>query len=263
MAEADSPKTFALSLLQQALNCGLRGKNRQAVQDCITILEDDGKSDLKDLSYRNLKPGKILRDPNRPGFMMRATKRSKIWIYRYSWENRQPEMRLGLYPEMNLQEAREAWQAARNYRLQGINPETAGQDDEADLTVREMCDKYMQLARQRKRSWKEDQRQIEFDILPSWGDRPVTSITPDDAENLLLTAYDRGSPRSAEKLLTLGRCPGPPNLYTRRSNHSLMKLLPLLYSWMENSQEFVFRHSRCLPNLNRHEFLFPRAGRGA
>ena len=59
------------------------------------------------------------------------------------------------------------------------------------------------------------------------------------------------------------RCPGPPNLCVCLPYHSLMKLLPLLYAWMENSQEFVFRHSRCLPNLNRHEFLFPRAGRGA
>ena len=51
-------------------------------------------------------------------------------------------------------------------------------------------------------------------------------------------------------------CPGPPNLYFCLSDHSLLNLLSLLYSWTENSQEFVFRHPRCLPNLNRHEFLF-------
>ena len=74
---------------------------------------------------------------------------------------------------------------------------------------------------------------------------------------------NRFGPEYARKLKKRQGCPGPLNLYARRSNHSLMKLLPLLYSWMENSQEFVFRHSRCLPNLNRHEILFPRAGRGA
>ena len=46
---------------------------------------------------------------------------------------------------------------------------------------------------------------FDFDLIPELGERDVLSITRDDIEDLLEDVIDRGSPRSAEKLLTATR----------------------------------------------------------
>ena len=205
MADSDhTPKQQSLALLRQALNTGIRGKNKDAILDAIETLEDDGRSDIKELAYRRLKSGKVLRDPRRPGFQMRATKSQRIWIYRYSWDGIQREMQLGHYPKMSLHVARERWLELRQRRLQGFNPEQATTLEPNQMTIEQMVNKYIELAQTRKRSWKEDHRQFEYDVLPHWADRVASSITPDDAEELIARAYER-SPRSGEKLLTLMR----------------------------------------------------------
>ena len=56
-----------------------------------------------------------------------------------------------------------------------------------------------------KRSCREDRRMFNYDLVPSLGERDVLSITRDDIEELLEDIIDRGSPRSAEKLLTASR----------------------------------------------------------
>ena len=73
-----TPKEQALALLHQAIETGIRGNNRAAIQSAIETLNHDG--DLCDLNYRKLAAGKILRDPNRPGFIMRANKANKLFI---------------------------------------------------------------------------------------------------------------------------------------------------------------------------------------
>lgn len=57
-----TPREQSLTLLHQALSTG-RGRNREAIQSAIEILEDDGKGGLTDLHYRNVPVGQALRDP--------------------------------------------------------------------------------------------------------------------------------------------------------------------------------------------------------
>jgi len=194
------PKEQALALLNQALETGIRGSNRAAIQDAIDALNYDGE--LRDLNYRKLGAGKTLRDPKRPGFSMRANKSGKIFFYRYAENGKQVELKLGTYPEMSLAEAREIWMAARAEVLAGKKPTLA---TSSAMTVEQMCHRYLELARTRKRSWKEDERQINLDIIPKLGSKQADEITPEDIEHLLLAALNRGSPRSAQKLLALLR----------------------------------------------------------
>lgn len=195
-----SPKEQALTLLHQALNTGIRGNNKAAIQSAIDTLNDDGE--LRDLNYRKLAAGKVLRDPKRPGFIMRANKSSKLFIYRYNLKGYQTELRIGNYDSMSLAEAREIWEKARREVLDGKKPTI---DTRSNLTVKDMCDRYLELAKTRKRSWREDERQINFDIIPNLGNKQADKITPEDIEHLLLAALNRKSPRSAEKLLALLR----------------------------------------------------------
>lgn len=195
-----TPKEQALALLHQAIETGIRGNNKAAIQTAIDTLNHDG--DLCDLNYRKLVPGKILRDPNRPGFIMRANKSNKLFIYRYNLAGNQSELKLGAYTDMSLMEARTIWETARKEVLSGRKPTL---DTSSTLTVKLMCERYIALSRTRKRSWKEDERQINLDIIPNLGSKQADKITPEDIEHLLLAVLNRKSPRSAEKLLALLR----------------------------------------------------------
>jgi integrase len=57
----------------------------------------------------------------------------------------------------------------------------------------------------RNKSWQETERQIARNILPSWGRRPITSITQRDAVALLDGIVDRGAPIAANRVLAAGR----------------------------------------------------------
>ena len=56
MAIQDSPKERALKLLNQALDTGIKGRNRSAVAQAIEVLEDKGR-DLTDMTYQHMKVG--------------------------------------------------------------------------------------------------------------------------------------------------------------------------------------------------------------
>jgi hypothetical protein len=45
--------------------------------------------------------------------------------------------------------------------------------------------------------WRELRRQLEVDVLPLWGDRPIASITRQDVAALLDRIADRGAPVQA------------------------------------------------------------------
>jgi integrase len=50
-------------------------------------------------------------------------------------------------------------------------------------------------------TWRELQRQLEVDVFPKWGDRPIASITRQDVTVLLEAIADRGSPVQANRTL--------------------------------------------------------------
>jgi len=54
-------------------------------------------------------------------------------------------------------------------------------------------------AKPRKRSWKEDQRILDHDIIPAWGKRKAKDITRRDAILLLDKIVDRGAPIAANR----------------------------------------------------------------
>ena len=218
MAKQDStPRERALELLQQALATGIRGFNREAVQSAIEVLQDDGKSGLSDLHYKNLPEGETLRDPNRVGLCLYHGKRTgKVWQYDYTSPitgKRKPRQ-FGTYPAMSLMQARERWMELRSVVAEGRDPFEETQEAQSQVTVKELVRLYItdyaigpDRQNPRKRSWKEDQRMFEFDLLKEegLGNRPVMSVTDDDVADLLEEIIERGAPRSAEKLRTACR----------------------------------------------------------
>ena len=195
-----TPRDRALALLNEALTTGIRGYNRDAVIAAIEVLEDNSKS-LSDMHYRNLAVGKTLRDPQRPGLWMRRNKDSGgkisgVWIFKC----KQGSHTFGEYPAMALTEARERWDVMRKEAKEDRDPAAK------PVTVKDLCGRFIEeYAMQNKRSWREDRRMFDYDFIPVLGEKDVLSVTRDDIEEVLEDIIDRGSPRSAEKLLTVVR----------------------------------------------------------
>jgi integrase len=70
------------------------------------------------------------------------------------------------------------------------------------LTGREQ---YLKHAYKVKRTAAEDERMLNRDVLPKWGDRSVRSITRRDVRDILERVVDRGSPIAANRLLEVVR----------------------------------------------------------
>jgi integrase len=129
-------------------------------------------------------------------------------------------MTLGNYPGMTLSKARAAFREARNLLEQGKDPiEAKRREREEQLlrdearrreleapTVARLVDEYLEKwAKPRKRSWREDQRILEKDIIPAWGKRKAKDITRRDVITLLDKLVDRGAPIQANRTLACVR----------------------------------------------------------
>lgn len=239
-----APRERALELLNEALNTGIRGRNREAVANAITVLEADGKGDLTDLHYKNLPVGQTLRDPQRRGLWMRRNKSGSLWIFNYvsPASRKETQKTIGQYPRMGLGEARALWEEYRAEVKAGRDP-FLEQEQEASsrITVKKLCKKFIdEYAKVKKRSWKEDQRQFDFDLVRLYGDRNAATITRDDIEAMLDEVVERGSPRSAQKLLAAVR-----KLY----NHAIK------YRWVPGLEVNPCQHAEVEHSARETDYL--------
>lgn len=131
---------------------------------------------------------------------------TKTWQIMYRLNSRQRRYKIGRYPQLPLADARdEARKKLRDVEL-GIDPaEKRDQDRSAD-NVRDLCRAYIKNhAKIKKRSWKEDKRIIDRDIIPKIGSRKASTITKPDIIKLINEIRDRPAPIMANRTLSLLR----------------------------------------------------------
>jgi len=161
-----------------------------------------------DRSIKALKPDSKIQDikeDGRPGFYIRVfPSGGKSWVYLYRKDGVQRRMTFGTIDTMNLAAAHAAYEGARLAVKNGGDPagdiqQSKKQEKEAD-TVDELVSEYMRRwSKPRKRSWQEDQRILDKDIIPAWGKRKAKDITRRDVIRLLDGLVDRGAPIMANK----------------------------------------------------------------
>jgi len=127
---------------------------------------------------------------------------SKTFYFRYRFLGRQRRMTLGVFPDVSLKEAREKRDDARKLLNRRTDPgEQAIQERNAELeagTVQELVDEYIEKwAKVHKKSWKEDVRVLNKEVIPGWGKKKAKSITRRDVIKLLDKIVARGAPISA------------------------------------------------------------------
>ncbi len=168
-----------------------------------------------DKMISNLKPKEkhyVIREGD--GFAIRVQPTNhKIWLFIYTIIGKRRWMNLGDYPDISLAMARDRLTDARKALKDGRDPQDVGfewhrdpererrvaaqnaEDELKNPTVKELAKSYMELHAKRKKRescWKEDERLLNKDVLPVWGERKASDITRRDVKDLLESVVVRG-----------------------------------------------------------------------
>lgn len=165
---------------------------------------------LTDRTIKALKPAARrldVYDDKIAGLALRVTPTGiKSWSLRYRAGGLMPRLTLGQYPTVTLEKARKKAQEALRAVDGGANPAAEKRAKRQGDTVADLAKDYIaKYAKVRKRSWVEDQRMIDVEVLPAWKGRKVKEITRRDVRELIEGIADRGSPIAANRYLALVR----------------------------------------------------------
>jgi integrase len=133
---------------------------------------------------------------------------------RYRHRGRPRKSTLGSYPAITIANARElarkelvAVAEGRDPGREKKNARREADDRQRDLfamTAAQFLERYAK-ANTRESSWRETERLLNRDVLPSWKGRTVQEITRRDIVDLLDRVSDRGSPIMANRVLAAVR----------------------------------------------------------
>ena len=165
---------------------------------------------LNDTSIRSIKPpsaGAVdYFDDLTPGLSLRVTSKDvRTWTVFYRDKNaRQKRLTLGRYPAVKLVDARELARTAQRSVAHGGDPVVEKRAAREVLTFGKLADTYIEdYAKLSKKSWEEDERQLESDLLPKWKSRPAAEIKSEDLLSILNAKVRNGSPVAANRLRAL------------------------------------------------------------
>lgn len=144
-------------------------------------------------------------DATVPGLVLRVTPTgAKSWALRYRAAGRPRRLTLGTLDTLSLAQARE--RAREEWRVvgKGHDPAAEKQDAKRGHTVGDLAASYMVHAKVHKRSWRDDDRMLNVEVLPKWKSRRATDITRRDVRALLEPIAKR-APVVANRCLALVR----------------------------------------------------------
>lgn len=130
-------------------------------------------------------------DKSKSGFGVRVgSSGTKSFVYVYRFDDQPRRITLGRYPRMSLADAGVAYAEAQRKVAHGIDPGASEVEQRRRLreapTVRELGLEYIERhCKPNKRSWEEDLRVLNHDVLPAWGSRKVSSVARADVNALL------------------------------------------------------------------------------
>ena len=168
---------------------------------------------LNDLMVRNAKPS----EDGKPkkyvdgGLYLLVNKKGKYWRYNYKFLGKQKTVSFGVYPDVGLSDAREAFKEAKGLLSRGVDPSEYKQVRKytAGLTANNTLEA---VAREWFIIWKEDKSEVhstkiagrlEKDVYPYLGNRPIEQIEPPEILMLLRRIESRGAVETAHRVKQL------------------------------------------------------------
>ena len=167
-----------------------------------------------DRAIKALPPRQVryeITEEGRAGLRIRVSPTgAKSWIFVYRRKAKLARITMGSYPEMSLAEAHGELARLRGLLRKGTDPVHARQalkQEEIDApSVSQLAHLYIErYAKARKRSWLEDQRILEKDVIVRWRQITAKDITRRDVVALLDDIVNRGSPIAANRTLACVR----------------------------------------------------------
>ena len=134
----------------------------------------------------------------------------KSFILFYWFNGKKDGVTLGQYPKLSLADAHLKVAEIKKKIEKGEDPKVEIKEIQRAnrnfYSVQDLCDEYIErYSRVRKKSWKEDQRILEKDIIPIWKRRKASDIKRKDVINLLDTIVERGAKIQANRTLAVIR----------------------------------------------------------
>lgn len=128
----------------------------------------------------------------------------RTWFVRYRQGKRRPRLVLGTFPVLSLADARERARGYLRDASDGNDPAAAKQARTDAQTFAELAVEYLERhAKKHKRSWKEDERIIKAELLPSWKHIRVEDLARPQIRALIEAIADRPAPIMANRTLAL------------------------------------------------------------
>jgi integrase len=138
-------------------------------------------------------------DKGYPGLALRVSYGgAAAWVHFYRLHGKLHRMTLGRSPSMSLQQARDAWRAARELVDKGESPAHAR--PAISDSFASVAEEWFKRDQANNRSVVEIKRAIEYDVMPAWRGRMIATISRRDVIELLDAVADRGSPTMARRL---------------------------------------------------------------
>lgn len=138
---------------------------------------------------------------------------SKRWFWKYRKEGKEARMALGSYPNVGPKKARDARDAAKSHKSDGRDPVQARKVEKLTVT-RAGNNTFKSVALEwygkQAPQWSESHaerslRQLERDLFPWIGDRPMTEIHGMELLAALQKIEERGAVETADRVLMLAR----------------------------------------------------------
>ena len=190
--------------IPRPLQLGFRGR---AVWERGQVTRDRS---LTDVVVRSLTAGERQTDYGcvaLRGFGVRVSPGGrKTFIVRYRLAGRRRRVSLGAYPTLSLADARRRAKRVLGEVANGQDPAQRLEDARCADTFGDLSQLYLEKhSRAKKRSWREDRRVIEKELLPSWRNRKAEAIRRRDVRELLEGIAERPAPIMANRVLALVR----------------------------------------------------------
>jgi len=161
------------------------------------------KKVLTAASVARLKPpasGQLdIYDKGYPGLFLRLSYGgTRTFSMAYRFGDNQRRVTLGVWPAMQLAEAREEWRVIREHVARGIDPRLASARSKEDFGT--VAAEWLKRDQYQNRSHDAVKRLLNADVLPRWQHRPIAEISRRDVLELIDGVVDRGSPVMARRL---------------------------------------------------------------
>ncbi len=140
-----------------------------------------------------------------------STKGGKWWRFKYRIDGKEKRLSLGVYPDIDLKDARERREEARKLVAKGIDP-SAKRKAERDLRSEHSENTFEAIAREwlarQIPSWSEIHTEnvtarLEKNIFPWLGKRAIAEIKPQELLSVIRKIEERGAVETAHRTLSI------------------------------------------------------------